>query len=100
MEQFTIDLEKGVDLHLVLMRCKVLPKSFTEYVKHGERGNFLGEAFNLIAENYSEECRFEANKLRRFMEPALTVIIALPIVFIAYAILLPIMAQWEFNQIF
>lgn len=93
-------LEQGLSLYLSLQPYRELPYSFLEYIKHAERGNFLGEALLTLAESYEQENEQGAKNLRRILEPVLIICITLPVGFMAFAVLLPLMAQWQRAQLF
>lgn len=72
-----------------------LPQGFLSMLRIGENGAGLAPLLQEAAAYYDLEIRMTYEKINRLIEPVLILIISLFIGFIAMAILLPMLNQWQ-----
>lgn len=82
-------IESGGTLTSVLSRNEVFPPAVVQMAYAGEQSGALGEMFEKCAEALEQDVEFSAKRLLVILEPALTLILAGVVGFIAMAIYLP-----------
>lgn len=84
-------IDQGTTLSDAIRERKDLyPRSVISIVATGEKTGNLANSFSHLADFYGKEVRIQAKKLPTIIEPALLIIIALIVGFVALSIIMPI----------
>lgn len=94
----SLQLEKGRGFSASMQDVSIWPAGFTKMLQLGEAGNRLQETLADAATLYDLEVQNQLQTGQRMIEPLMILGISLLIGFLAYAILLPMMDQWQGYQ--
>ncbi len=92
------EMEEGKSFSSAMRNIDFWPAGFIRMIQIGETGNRLQETMNDLATLYELEVNSQIQSWQRMIEPGLIVFISLMVGFLAYAVLLPMMDQWQGYQ--
>ena len=93
-------LEQGSSFHEVIRKIECLPVTFIRMLHTGEQGNRLSSALTDHVVLYENDIQQSQQKMQRLLEPVLILFLSLLVGFLAAAILLPMMNQWQGDTLF
>jgi len=91
-------LDQGRGFSASMQEISNWPPGFIRMMQIGEVGNRLQETMADAATLYELEVQNQIQTWQRLIEPSMIIVISLIIGFLAYAILLPMMDQWQGYQ--
>ena len=94
----SLQLDQGRGFSSSMQDISIWPAGFIKMLQLGETGNRLQETLADAATLYDLEVQNQLQTGQRMIEPLLIIGISLLVGFLAYAILLPMMDQWQGYQ--
>jgi type II secretory pathway component PulF len=91
-------LNQGRGFSASMQEISIWPPVFLRMLQIGEVGNRLQETMADAATLYEMEVHNQIQTWQRMIEPSMIIVISLIIGFLAYAIMLPMMDQWQGYQ--
>lgn len=98
LQQVLRMMEEGSSFSSALKNFDFWPSGFIRMIQIGETGNRLDETMKDVATLYELEVHNQIQSWQRMIEPGLLIFISLVVGFLALAVLLPMMDQWQGYQ--
>ncbi len=90
------EVESGASVVEGFQRCALFPRMLVSLVGVGEKTGTLDEMLEHLATEFEAETRYRLRTLTSTLEPVITVIVALGVLFLALAVYLPI---WSLSDV-
>lgn len=87
----------GASISDAMAQHPVFPEMMVHLVRVGETSGRLEDFLVFLSDHYREECRYQTKHLVQWVEPALTLVLGIVVLFLAFAIFLP---YWNMIQAF
>ncbi|MGH7947622.1 MAG: type II secretion system F family protein, partial [Candidatus Binataceae bacterium] len=89
-------IREGHGMGQTLQQSGLFPPLLIEMIKVGERSGELEHMLERVADNYEREVALSLSQVTTLLEPAMTIMMAIVIIFMMLAVLLPI---FQLNQL-
>ncbi len=96
VQQSRESIREGHGMGQTLQRSGLFPPLLIEMIKVGERSGELEQMLERVADNYEREVALSLSQVTTLLEPAMTIMMAVVIIFMMLAVLLPI---FQLNQL-
>lgn len=96
IQQSRDSIREGHGMGQTLEQSGLFPPLLIEMIKVGERSGELERMLERVADNYEREVAHSLSQVTTLLEPAMTIMMAIVIVFMMLAVLLPI---FQLNQL-